>query len=71
MKGIEKDFIASFIIACIVSFSFYYTNLNNAQTKIDLYWIEFGMIMPFCLPLFFLFKILRAKKRTRRLLYGR
>ena len=63
MKDIEKDFLAGFFIACFVGFWFYYTNLGTVHSKVDVYWVEFGMIMPFMLPLFFLFKYMRSKLR--------
>ena len=68
LSVLEKDFLVSFIIAIIVGLVFYYNNLGCTQNIIDVYWVEFGMIMPFLLPLFFLFKIIVA--RPRRIRYG-
>jgi hypothetical protein len=76
---IEKDFLISFFIALIVALMFYYVNLDGVGTGVDIYFIhtdgsldlyliEFGMIMPFILPLFFLFKIIKA--RPRRIKHG-
>jgi hypothetical protein len=63
MKDINKDFLAGFVIACFVSIFFYYTSQGCAFNMVDVYWVEFGMIMPFILPLFFLFKIIKARPR--------
>ena len=79
MRDIEKDFIASFIIALLIAFVFYYVNLGSVDNDgvniyfihttgkwLDLYLVEFGMILPFLLPLFFLFKIIKNKPRRMR-----
>ena len=68
MKDINKDFIACFVIACFVSMFFYYATFGCVFNMVDVYWVEFGMIMPFLLPIFFLIKI--VKSRPRRVRHG-
>jgi len=68
MSIINKDFLTGFVIACIISLFFYYTNLGCASTKVDVYLIEFGMVLPFFLPLFFLRRILKDKRKTRKVM---
>ena len=76
MSIIEKDFVASFFIALVVALLFYYVNLGSVgdngidiyfihtdSNLLDLYLVEFGMLIPFLLPLFFLFKIVKSKPR--------
>jgi len=61
----NKDWIASFIIACFVSLLFYYVNQNAVTTRScfyygwyldNLYLIEFGVFLPYLLPLGLLIK---------------
>ena len=52
ITGIERDWMASFIIAVIASMMIYLGNRNGVRSYLDLYILEAGVIGPFLFPLY-------------------
>lgn len=61
----KNEIVASVIIACFVSGFFYYVYGNSGvvRSRLDMIWFNFGVLLPFLLPVFVIIdKRLEGKK---------